>query len=104
MPQELPGKDRFQEAYQGKAPWDIGKPQPALIEAADQITGSILDAGCGTGENALFFAERGQKVTGIDFLERPVEEARRKAHERGLASCSPVRSSLPRRRPDELQT
>jgi hypothetical protein len=33
---------------------DILGPQPAFVEAADQITGSILDAGCGTGENALF--------------------------------------------------
>ena len=30
---------------------------------------AILDAGCGTGENALFFAGRGCRVTGIDFLD-----------------------------------
>ena len=94
MPQELPGKDRFQEAYTGKAPWDIGKPQPAFVEAADQVIGSILDAGCGTGENALFFAERGQKVTGVDFLERPVEEARRKTQERGLQANFLVMDAL----------
>jgi cyclopropane fatty-acyl-phospholipid synthase-like methyltransferase len=70
--------------YAGKAPWDIGKPQPAFVEVADQVTGAILDAGCGTGENALFFAGRGHSVLGIDFLERPIEEARRKAQERGL--------------------
>lgn len=63
-----PDKKRFQEHYRGKPPWDIGKPQTAFVQAADQITGSILDAGCGTGENALFFAGRGQRVTGIDFL------------------------------------
>jgi SAM-dependent methyltransferase len=72
MPQELPGKDRFQKAYGGNAPWDIGRPQSALIESAEQIVGSILDSGCGTGENALFFSERGRKVTGIDFLEKPI--------------------------------
>ena len=44
---------------------------------ADEITESILDAGCGTGENALFFAKGGQKVTGIDFLEEPITRARR---------------------------
>jgi SAM-dependent methyltransferase len=36
------------------------------------------------GENALFFAGRGHPVLGIDFLEGPVEAARRKAGERGL--------------------
>lgn len=77
-------KERFQEHYRGKPPWDIGKPQNAFVEAADQIAGSVLDAGCGTGENALFFAGRGQRVTGVDFLEQPIAEAKRKAIERGL--------------------
>jgi 2-polyprenyl-3-methyl-5-hydroxy-6-metoxy-1,4-benzoquinol methylase len=81
MPDEIPTKDRFEEAYAGKAPWDIGKPQPVFVRAADQITGSILDSGCGTGENALFFAERGHRVTGVDFLERPIAESKRKAHD-----------------------
>ena len=58
MPDESPGKDRFQQAYVDKAPWDIDKPQPVFVAAADRISGSILDAGCGTGENALFFAAR----------------------------------------------
>jgi cyclopropane fatty-acyl-phospholipid synthase-like methyltransferase len=48
------------------------------------VTGDVLDAGCGTGENALFLAERGHPVLGIDFLEGPIQEARRKAPERGL--------------------
>lgn len=82
----IPGKERFQEAYQGKPPWDIGRPQRMFVEAADQVTGSILDSGCGTGENALFFAARGHRVTGIDFLERPIGEARRKAEERGITA------------------
>ncbi|HJT31356.1 MAG TPA: class I SAM-dependent methyltransferase [Pirellulales bacterium] len=82
----IPGKERFEEAYQGKPPWDIGRPQRVFVEAADQITGSILDAGCGTGENALFFAARGHRVTGIDFLEQPIAQAKRKAHQRGIAA------------------
>jgi cyclopropane fatty-acyl-phospholipid synthase-like methyltransferase len=50
------------------------------------VTGAVLDAGCGTGENALFFAGRGHPVLGIDFLERPFEEARRKSQERGVSA------------------
>ena len=65
----IPDRSTFESAYAGQAPWDIGRPQQAFLDAADRITGSILDAGCGTGDNALFFASRGQKVTGIDFLE-----------------------------------
>ena len=80
----VPSRETFESMYAGKAPWDIGKPQPAFVEVADRVTGAVLDAGCGTGENALFFAEKGHHVLGIDFLEYPIEEARRKAAERGL--------------------
>jgi hypothetical protein len=47
------------------APWDIGRPQPAFARLADQapLTGRLLDAGCGTGENALLAASRGADVT-----------------------------------------
>lgn len=62
-----PNRERFQAAYQGKPAWDLGRPQSALAEIADQITGSVLDAGCDTGDNALFFARRGQAVVGIDL-------------------------------------
>jgi len=64
--------------------WEIGRPQKALLEVADQISGVILDSGCGTGENALFFAKRGHKVTGIDFLPEPIAIAKQKATERSL--------------------
>jgi SAM-dependent methyltransferase len=65
--------------YAGLPPWEIGRPQKAFVDVADQIVGSILDAGCGTGENALFFARRGHKVTGIDFLAGPIARAKEKA-------------------------
>ena len=80
----VPSRETFESMYAKKPPWDIGRPQRAFVGAADRVTGAVLDAGCGTGENALFFAGRGHPVLGIDFLEGPVEEARRKAEERGL--------------------
>jgi len=82
---EVPDKKTFETLYAGQAPWDIGKPQKTFLDVADQISGSILDAGCGTGDNALFFASRGHKVTGIDFLEEPILRAKRKATERALS-------------------
>ena len=38
----------FENFYAGPAPWDIGKPQKPLVAVADQVTGSVLDAGCGS--------------------------------------------------------
>jgi SAM-dependent methyltransferase len=90
----VPDRNTFESAYAGQAPWDIGKPQKALINVADQITGSILDAGCGTGENALFFAGRGCTVTGIDFLTEPITRAKKKAAERGVTATFLVMNAL----------
>src|SRR5262249_11113927 len=83
----------FENFYAGPAPWDIGKPQSAFTAVADQVTGPILDAGCGTGEHALFFAARGHRVIGIDFVEEAIRRARRKPAERGLAVEFPVKDA-----------
>lgn len=92
----MPVHDRssFENLYAGQPRWEIGRSQKAILDVADQITGSVLDAGCGTGENALFFASRGQKVTGIDFLAEPINLARQKAAERGLTATFLVMDAL----------
>jgi SAM-dependent methyltransferase len=82
----VPNRETFESMYAGKPPWDIGRPQAAFVEVADRVTGAVLDAGCGTGEAALFFAEKGHPVLGIDFLDRPIQEARRKADERNRSA------------------
>ena len=86
----------FIEAYKGRPPWDIGRPQPAFEALADagEIAGPVLDAGCGTGENALFLAARGFEVVGVDAVEAAVEAARRKAVARGLEAESLVHDAL----------
>ena len=90
----IPDRNTFESAYAGQAPWDIGRPQQAFLDVADRIAGSVLDAGCGTGENALYFASRGRKVTGVDFLEEPVRRAKQKAAERGLPATFSVMDAL----------
>ena len=82
----LPPRDRFEGYYAApRAPWDIGRPQRAFVEAGGQIRGRVIDIGCGTGDLALWLAEHGCTVTGVDFLEKPLEWARQKAAERGLS-------------------
>ena len=83
---QLPPRDRFEGYYATpRAPWDIGRPQRAFVEAAEAIRGRVIDIGCGTGDLALWLAEQGCTVTGVDFLEKPLEWARQKAAERGLS-------------------
>jgi SAM-dependent methyltransferase len=52
------------------------------------VSGSVLDAGCGTGENALHIASlrvpAGLSVLGVDVAETALAIARAKAHARGI--------------------
>ena len=71
----------FDAVYREAAPWDIGGPQPAMsaLLTAYPPTDPVLDVGCGSGDLAIFVAERGHHVLGVDFVEEAVEQARRKA-------------------------
>jgi SAM-dependent methyltransferase len=70
----------------GSAPWDVGRPQPAVVRVAAEggFAGAVLDAGCGTGENALHIASLGLPVLGFDVAETALAVARGKAGDRGI--------------------
>ncbi|MCI0587474.1 MAG: methyltransferase domain-containing protein [Planctomycetes bacterium] len=85
---------RFEESYAGTPPWDIGRPRAEFVAVADRIVSPVLDAGCGTGEIALFLAARGHEVTGIDFVVQAVRRAREKAKKRGLSAEFLVKDAL----------
>jgi cyclopropane fatty-acyl-phospholipid synthase-like methyltransferase len=76
----------FNSAYRGTPPWDIGRPQKEFVDLVrrGEITGSVLDIGCGTGEHALFFAGEGHEVWGIDSAPAAIQKAQEKAAQRGL--------------------
>jgi SAM-dependent methyltransferase len=80
----------------GPAPWDIGRPQPALVRLAAEggFAGAVLDAGCGTGENALHVAALGLQVLGVDVAETAVSIAREKAARRGVGADFEVADAL----------
>lgn len=76
--------------HNGPAPWDIGRSQPAIARLASEggFAGAVLDAGCGTGENALLIASLGLPglgpVLGFDVAETALAIARKKAKDRGI--------------------
>jgi SAM-dependent methyltransferase len=72
--------------HDGPAPWDLGRPQPAIVRvaAAGGFAGAVLDAGCGTGENTLLVASLGLSVLGVDVAETALATARAKADDRGI--------------------
>jgi cyclopropane fatty-acyl-phospholipid synthase-like methyltransferase len=88
--------ERFDAAYAGTPPWDIGRPQPAFQRLADagELHGNVLDCGCGTGEHALLAASAGAHATGIDFAPTAIAIARHKARERALTVRFEVADAL----------
>lgn len=82
--------------HDGPAPWDIGRPQPAVkrVAAAGGFAGAVLDAGCGTGENALHVASLGLPVLGVDVAQTALAIARDKAAGRGIEAEFAVADAL----------
>lgn len=87
-------REGFTEIYTGNPPWDIGRPQAPFIAVAEQIKAPVLDAGCGTGNTSIFLAGRGLEVTGIDFVEEAIRQAREKAAQRGLQIDFEVKDAM----------
>jgi SAM-dependent methyltransferase len=86
----------FDAAYRGTPAWEIGHPQPALVELAEAgaFRGRVLDVGCGTGEHALLAAGLGLPATGVDASPAAIETAKRKAAERNLTVEFTVHDAL----------
>jgi len=71
----------------GTPPW-VGGPRQELVRLVTDGTltpSSAIDLGCGAGDNAIFLAQHGFTVTGVDFAEAAIERAREKARHAGVA-------------------
>lgn len=86
----------FNDAYRGEPPWDIGRPQPEFVQLASEgkIAGKVLDVGCGTGENAIYFAGLGLEVLGLDGAPLAIQKARKKALAKGSTATFIVGDAL----------
>lgn len=75
----------FRCVYWFKAPWDVGGPQPIVqeLEQSGRITGRVLDVGCGTGDTAIFLAQKGYEVMGIDVVPKAIDLATARAKRAG---------------------
>ena len=72
----------FNAVYEDVPPWDIGAPQPAMaaLLAKHPPTSPVLDVGCGSGDLAIYLAQLGHQVMGIDFVESAVATAQSKVN------------------------
>jgi len=78
----------WNESYaSGQLPWDTGQPEPLLVEfvTSGAVTpGPTLEIGAGTGTNAIWMAEQGFDVLGVDISPSAVERAQAKMEGRTL--------------------
>lgn len=67
--------------------WNVD-PGPFLGgEVGDTTPGRALDLGAGEGRTALWLANRGWKVTAVDFSEVAIERGRQRAEAAGVADA-----------------
>lgn len=78
-------RDDWNQRYAGAELVWTARPNRFLVAETDGLEpGSALDIACGEGRNAVWLAERGWRVTGVDFSEVAIEKARRLAAARGV--------------------
>jgi 2-polyprenyl-3-methyl-5-hydroxy-6-metoxy-1,4-benzoquinol methylase len=87
----MPSRQRlFRTLYRlGFTPWDghpLANSLRDLVEGENALpAATALDLGCGTGDNSIYLAKHGWRVTGVDYVEKPVDKARAKAAANNVA-------------------
>ena len=78
-------RDEWNRRYAGSELLWTAQANRFLVAEADGLEpGSALDLACGEGRNAVWLAERGFRVTGVDFSGMALAKARELAALRGV--------------------
>ncbi len=90
--------DQVYRKYPPEAlPWELGRPRKVLVDLVESgkvKPGKALDICCGMGTNALYMAEKGFQVQGIDISPKATEYAREKAEKAGAEISFSVENAV----------
>ncbi|GAB6163969.1 hypothetical protein JCM12298_31290 [Desulfothermus naphthae] len=75
----------YQNMHPAEIPWNIETPPKALVELVE--SGKVkpcktIDLGCGTGNYAIYLANKGFNVTGVDISPTAIKIARENAEKK----------------------
>ena len=67
-------------------PWDTKAPSESVIgwQTGGWVHGDVLDIGCGLGDNAVYLAQNGHTVTGLDISPTALKTAEQRAKDAGV--------------------
>lgn len=97
-------RDRWEARYQDRDRLWSPNPNPVLTRVAQSLAcGTALDIACGEGADAIWLAEQGWQVTGVDFASTAIARSREHAAERGVADATEfIVADLKRWRPTRI--
>jgi SAM-dependent methyltransferase len=79
-------RESWNQRYQGKdLVWSAAPNATLVDEVSGMNPGRALDLGCGEGRNAIWLAEQGWDVTGVDFSSVAINRARDIAERRRVS-------------------
>jgi methyl halide transferase len=83
--------DFWESRYQSnRAGWDIGQPAPAfmaIMTSSDRPSpGTLVALGSGRGHDALWFAQHGFEVLGVDFAPAAIAASQATAEQQKIAA------------------
>ena len=78
-------KERWNKVFSSPQPVFNANPNAFLVEVvSNRRPGMALDLGMGQGRNALYLAQRGWSVTGVDISDVGLAQARQQAQKLGV--------------------
>ncbi len=74
------GAEFWDERYRSSEKVWSGNPNPRLVAVASELKpGTALDVGCGEGADAIWLAQQGWSVTGVDISQVALQRAEKAA-------------------------